>query len=78
MSEPRLVSILWKVLNTRFERSLHFFFGWQAHLPILIVTKKQLLNFAHEFCDHSVYETAKTFELYYKGKSEHPTQETAE
>ena len=57
----KLVPILWLVLNQRFNIAMKFYFGWQARLPILIVTRKQLHNFAHEFCDHAVYETAKAF-----------------
>jgi hypothetical protein len=57
----KLVPIVWKVLNIRFDKAMRFYFGWQSYLPILIVTRKQLHNFAHEFCDHSVYETSRAY-----------------
>lgn len=58
----KLVPILWSVLDRRFDPAMKFFFGWRSKFPILIVTRKELHNFAHDFCDHSVYETAKAFE----------------
>ena len=58
----KLVPIIWRVLGKRFESALRFFFGWQSRLPVMIVTRKQLHNFAHDMCDHAVYETSQAYE----------------
>lgn len=62
MAKIKLVPIIWKVMNSRFNKALDFYFGWKSKLPFFLVTKKELHNFAHEFCDQSVYETSKAYD----------------
>lgn len=43
---------------------MKFHFKWMSRFPIMIVTRKQMYNFAYDICDHTVYQT----HLEYKAK----------